>query len=142
MSLNYINRVTLVGTIASTPQFTEFANGGTIATFNLLTRKSYQDKSGTLVTKDYYTRICVRNSKILPQAIPFLKEHNPVLVEGEIETRSWTDETGQKQYITEVSVPPFSGTLINLCQQQQQQPQPNYQNTQQTGNTLNDSIPF
>lgn len=141
-----LNRVTLIGTIASEPKYKEFPNGGTIASFNVLTQKFFKDTAGQPICKNAYNRVCVRNTSILPHLIPHLKENAKVYIEGELETRSWVDGNGQKQYITEVSVSttgkiiPVSHFIEDL-KESQTLPKENNTLKDQT-KTLDDDIPF
>jgi single-strand DNA-binding protein len=44
----------------------------------------------------------------------FLKKGSKVYIEGQLETRKWTDQAGQEKYTTEVVLRPYRGEITML----------------------------
>ena len=44
----------------------------------------------------------------------YLKKGSKVYLEGMLETRKWTDQSGQEKYMTEVVLRPYNGVLVML----------------------------
>ncbi len=96
-----VNKVILVGNLGADPEV-RFSNGGTpIANFNLATTERFTSKAGEKTEKTEWHRIVVfgRTAEICKQ---YLSKGSTIYVEGRLQTRDWTDKTGQKRYTTEI----------------------------------------
>src|ERR1700712_2073382 len=110
-----VNKVILIGNLGKDPEVRNAQNGTKIVTFTLATSESWNDKaSGERKEKTEWHRIVVFNERIADVAERFLKKGRKVYVEGSLQTRKWTDQSGQEKYTTEVVIDRFRGELTLL----------------------------
>ncbi len=110
-----VNKVILVGNLGKDPEVRSFQNGGKVVNFTLATSETWNDRaSGERKEKTEWHNVVIRNEKIGEVAERFLKKGAKVYVEGSIQSRKYTDQSGQEKYITEVVVGPFRGELTML----------------------------
>jgi single-strand DNA-binding protein len=110
-----VNKVILVGNLGKDPEVKSFPNGGKIVEFSVATSERWTDKaSGEKREKTEWHRVSVRNENIARVAENYLRKGSKVYVEGQLQTREWTDQQGQKRYTTEVVLAPYRGELTLL----------------------------
>lgn len=110
-----VNKVILVGNVGKDPEVRSFQNGGRVANFSLATSETWKDKAtGERKEKTEWHRVVVFNENIINVCENYLKKGAKVYVEGQLETRKWTDQSGQEKYSTEVVLRPFRGELTML----------------------------
>jgi single-strand DNA-binding protein len=110
-----VNKVILVGNLGKDPEVRNAQNGSKIVSFTLATSESWNDKgSGERREKTEWHRVVVFNDRIADVAERFLKKGRKVYVEGSLQTRKWTDQSGQEKYTTEVVIDRFRGELTLL----------------------------
>ena len=101
-----MNKVLLRGNVGQDPRITSFADGGKVAQFSLATtERGYTTRDGREVaeTTDWHN-IVVKKSGLAGICEQYVKKGTPLLIEGKLKTRSYTDESGQTRYVTEVVV--------------------------------------
>lgn len=97
-----VNKVILVGSLGANPESKNFPNGGSICNFSMATSEKWQDKqSGEWRESTEWHRIVVKN-RLGEIAQQYLKKGSKVYIEGKLRTRSWTDQSGQERYTTEI----------------------------------------
>ena len=107
-----INKVILVGNLGRDPEVRTFQDGNKIVNISVATSEQWTDKqSGDRRERTEWHRVVVRNSQLVGVAERFLRKGSKVYLEGQIQTRKFTDQSGQERYMTEVVVPPFRGEL-------------------------------
>ncbi len=110
-----VNKVILVGNLGKDPEIRTFQNGGRVASFSLATSESWKDKAtGEKKDKTEWHRVSVFNEHLIGVVERYLKKGAKVYIEGQLETRKWTDKEGQEKYTTEVILPRFRGELTML----------------------------
>lgn len=110
-----VNKVILVGNLGKDPEIRSFANGGKVASFSIATSESWKDKaSGEKKERTEWHRISVLNENLVTIVQKYLKKGMKVYIEGQLETRKWTDKDGQEKYVTEVVLRPFNGEITML----------------------------
>src|ERR1700722_17620850 len=110
-----VNKVILVGNLGKDPEIRTFQNGGRVASFSLATSESWKDKtSGEKKDKTEWHRVSVLNEHLVGVVERYLKKGAKVYIEGQLETRKWTDKEGQEKYSTEVVLRPYRGELTML----------------------------
>lgn len=110
-----VNKVILVGNLGRDPEIRTFQNGGRVASFSIATSESWKDKqSGERKEKTEWHRISIFNENLVGLVERYLKKGSKVYIEGQLETRKWTDKEGQEKYTTEVVLRPFRGELTFL----------------------------
>ena len=74
-----------------------------VAQFTLATTERYRDRNGELrENTEWHNIVCWRNSADVAEK--FIRKGTQVYIEGKLRTRSWTDQTGNKRFTTEVAV--------------------------------------
>ncbi len=110
-----VNKVILVGNLGRDPEIRSFQNGGRVASFSIATSESWKDKaSGEKKERTEWHRISVMNDNLVTVCERYLKKGAKVYIEGQLETRKWTDKDGQEKYTTEVVLRPYRGELTML----------------------------
>jgi single-strand DNA-binding protein len=110
-----VNRVILVGNLGRDPEIRTTQSGERVATLSLATSESWNDKqSGERREKTEWHRVVCFNERIVEVAERFLRKGSKVYVEGSLQTRKWTDQTGQERYTTEVVLSRYRGELTML----------------------------
>ncbi|MBR2922689.1 MAG: single-stranded DNA-binding protein [Alphaproteobacteria bacterium] len=110
-----INKVILVGNLGDDPKVSNTNNGTKIVNMNLATSESWKDRStGERKERTEWHRIVIFNPALADVAEKYLRKGSKVYLEGQLQTRSWEDSSGQKRYTTEVVLQNFSGNLVML----------------------------
>ena len=101
-----LNKVMLIGNLGKDPEVTHFESGAIKASFPLATSEKYTNRDGQLIDTTEWHNIVIWG-KLAEVADRYLRKGKQVYIEGKITTRSWDDETGKKNYITEIKVTSF-----------------------------------
>ena len=110
-----VNKVILVGNLGKDPEVRTSQAGQKIVNFTLATSETWNDKAtGERKEKTEWHRVVVFNERIADVAERFLRKGRKVYVEGSLQTRKWTDQSGQEKYTTEVVIDRFRGELTLL----------------------------
>jgi single-strand DNA-binding protein len=110
-----VNKVILVGRLGKDPEVRSFQNGGKVVNMTLATSETWNDRaSGERKEKTQWHNVVIKNEKTAEVAEKYLKKGAMVYIEGSLETRKWTDQSGQDKYTTEVIVGPFRGEMTML----------------------------
>ena len=74
-----------------------------VAQFTLATTERYRDRNGELrENTEWHNIVAWRNSADVAEK--FIRKGTQVFIEGKLRTRSWTDQTGNKRFTTEITV--------------------------------------
>ncbi len=110
-----VNKVILVGNLGRDPEVRTFQNGGRVCNLSLATSESWKDKnSGDRREKTEWHRVVIFNENLVGVAERFLRKGSKIYLEGQIETRKFTDNSGAERYTTEVVLRPYRGELTML----------------------------
>ena len=110
-----VNKVILIGNLGKDPEIRAFQNGGRVASFSVATSESWKDKTtGEKKDRTEWHRVSVLNDKLVEIVERYIKKGSKVYIEGQLETRKWTDKDGQEKYSTEVVLRPFRGEITML----------------------------
>lgn len=101
-----MNKVILKGNVGQDPRITDFEQGGKVAQFTLATtERGFKTKDGRDIPEQTdWHNIVVRKSGLASVCEQYVKKGTPLLIEGKIRTREYTDNSGTKRYITEIHV--------------------------------------
>ena len=108
-----LNKVILVGNLGRDPEVRAMQSGDKVANLNIATSDRWKDRDGQPQEKTEWHRVVVFG-RIAEVAEQYLKKGSKVLIEGKLQTRKWTDNTGQEKYTTEIVVNGFSGQMTML----------------------------
>ena len=110
-----INKVILVGNLGKDPEIRRTQDGRAIANLSVATSESWRDKAtGERKEKTEWHRVVIFNEGLAKVAEQYLKKGAKVYVEGQLQTRKWTDQSGVEKYSTEVVLQGFNSTLTML----------------------------
>jgi single-strand DNA-binding protein len=110
-----VNKVILVGNLGKDPEVRNTQNGSKIVSFTLATSESWVDKqSGERREKTEWHRVVIFNERIADVAEKYVSKGRKVYLEGSLQTRKWTDQSGQDKYTTEIVIDRFRGELTPL----------------------------
>jgi single-strand DNA-binding protein len=97
-----LNKVFLVGNVASDPESRTTPQGQQVCTFRMATNRIWTDRNTNQKKEDVQFHSIVLWRRLAEIASQYLTKGSLVLIEGRIETRSWQDQTGTKKYRTEI----------------------------------------
>lgn len=110
-----INKVILVGNLGQDPRVSNTQSGTKIVSFSVATSESWKDKaSGERRDRTEWHNVVIFSPGLAETAERFLRKGSKVYLEGQLQTRSWDDQNGQKRYTTEVVLQNFNSTLVML----------------------------
>jgi len=110
-----VNKVILIGNLGRDPEVRHAQDGTKIVNLNLATSESWKDRnSGDRKEKTEWHRVVIFNDRIADVAERYLKKGSKVYVEGALQTRKWTDQSGAEKYSTEIVISRFKGELTLL----------------------------
>jgi single-strand DNA-binding protein len=109
-----VNKVILIGNLGKDPEIRRTQDGKAIANLSIATSETWRDKSsGERKEKTEWHRV-VAFEPISKVAEQYLKKGAKVYIEGALQTRKWTDQSGVEKYSTEVVLQGFGGVLTML----------------------------
>lgn len=110
-----VNKAILVGNLGRDPEVRTFQNGGRCANLSLATSESWKDKNtGERKERTEWHRVVVFNEGLVGVAERYLRKGSKVYLEGQIETRKFTDNSGEERYTTEIVLRPFRSEIVML----------------------------
>jgi len=113
--MSSVNKVILVGNLGKDPEVRTTQDGSKIVSLTLATSEAWNDRaSGERKERTEWHRVVIFNDRIGDVAERFLRKGRKVYIEGALQTRKWTDQTGQDRYTTEVVIGRFRGELVLL----------------------------
>ena len=150
-----VNKVTLVGNLGRDPEVRAMQNGDKIVQLSIATSDRWKDKSsGEQRERTEWHRVVIFNDALGKIAEQYLKKGSTVYLEGQLQTRKWTDQqSGQEKYTTEVVLQRYRGELTLLGSRPENQINNDHQNadidqsnqkslTGDFASDLDDEIPF
>ena len=150
-----VNKVTLVGNLGRDPEVRAMQNGDKIVQLSIATSDRWKDKSsGEQRERTEWHRVVIFNDALGKIAEQYLKKGSTVYLEGQLQTRKWTDQqSGQEKFTTEVVLQRYRGELTLLGSRSENQITNDRQNDQidqsnqvsmpdDIASDLDDEIPF
>ncbi|CDG38913.1 MULTISPECIES: single-stranded DNA-binding protein [Asaia] len=153
-----VNKVILVGNLGRDPEVRNAQSGAKIVNLTVATSESWNDRnSGERKERTEWHRVVIFNERLADVAERFLRKGRKVFLEGQLQTRRWTDQSGQERYTTEIVLDRFRGELTLLDNAQSYSDESRFslddrpsrnapprqpQETGNSGSDLDDEIPF
>ncbi len=110
-----INKVILVGNLGKDPEVRRLGSGEPVVNLRIATSESWRDKqSGERKERTEWHSVVIFNEALAKVAEQYLRKGSKVYVEGALQTRKWTDQSGVEKYSTEVVLQRFRGELTML----------------------------
>lgn len=138
-----VNKVIIVGNLGKNPETKTFQNGGKVCNFSVATSERWKDKaSGELKERTEWHNISITNEHLVDIAEKFLRKGSKVYIEGQLQTRKWTDKEGADRYTTEIVLRPFRGELTLLDSRKQDGDKSEMGATERPDDQLDDALGF
>ncbi len=110
-----VNKVILVGNLGRDPEIRTTQDGTKIANLSLATSENWRDRNtGERRERTEWHRVAIFNDRLVDVVERYLRKGSKIYVEGQLQTRKWTDQSGQDRYTTEVVLGRFRGELTML----------------------------
>jgi single-strand DNA-binding protein len=110
-----VNKVILVGNLGADPEIRSLGSGDRVANLRIATSESWRDRtSGERKEKTEWHRVVIFNENLVKVAENYLRKGSTVYIEGSIQTRKWTDQSGVEKFSTEIVLQKFRGELTML----------------------------
>ncbi len=110
-----VNKVILVGNLGRDPEVRHTQDGKPIVNMSLATSENWRDKNtGERRERTEWHRIVIFNERLGEVAQKYLRKGSKIYIEGQLQTRKWTDQSGVEKYSTEVVLQNFRGELTML----------------------------
>ena len=110
-----VNKVILVGNLGKDPEVRHTQDGKAIVNLRLATSENWRDKAtGERKEKTEWHNVVIFSEGLVKIAEQYLKKGSTVYIEGQLQTRKWTDKEGVERYSTDVVLQNFNSTLTML----------------------------
>ncbi|HET6389840.1 single-stranded DNA-binding protein [Hyphomicrobium sp.] len=110
-----VNKVILVGNVGKDPEIRRTQDGRPIANLSIATSDTWRDKqTGERKEKTEWHRVVVFSEPLCKIIEQYIKKGAKLYIEGALQTRKWTDQSGAEKYSTEVVIQGYNGTLTML----------------------------
>src|ERR1700758_4033140 len=110
-----VNKVILIGNLGKDPEIRSLNSGDRVANLTVATSETWRDRqSGERKEKTEWHRVVIFNDNLVKVAESYLKKGSKVYLEGSLQTRKWTDNSGVERYTTEIVLQRFRGELTML----------------------------
>lgn len=113
--MSSVNKVILVGNLGRDPEVRRTNNGDAVVSFSLATTESWRDKAtGERKDRTEWHNVVIFNENIGKVAEQYCRKGSKVYLEGQLQTREFTDKDGNQRKATEVVLQRFRGELVLL----------------------------
>ena len=110
-----VNKVILIGNLGADPEVRHTQDGRPVVNLSLATSESWRDKAtGEKRERTEWHRVVIFNENFCRVAEQYLKKGAKIYIEGQLQTRKYTDQQGVEKYSTEVVLQPFRSELTML----------------------------
>lgn len=110
-----VNKVIIVGNVGKDPEIRTAQSGSRFANFTIATSETWKDKAnGERKEKTEWHNISITNDALVGIVERFVKKGSKIYIEGQLQTRKWTDNNGVDKYTTEVVLKPYNGEIVLL----------------------------
>jgi single-strand DNA-binding protein len=110
-----VNKVILIGNLGRDPEIRTTQDGTKVANLSIATSENWRDKnSGERREKTEWHRVVVFNDRLVDVIERYLKKGAKLYIEGALQTRKWTDQSGAEKYTTEIVLQRYRGELTML----------------------------
>lgn len=110
-----VNKAILIGRVGRDPEVRTFNNGGQVTSFSIATSETWRDKNtGERKERTEWHNVSILNENLGKIAGQYLRKGDNVYIEGQIQTREFTDKDGNQRKATEIVLPRFGGSLSLL----------------------------
>jgi single-strand DNA-binding protein len=104
----------LVGNLGADPEARSLPSGSEVVNLRVATSENWKDKDGNRQERTEWHRVTIFNENLGRVAKNYLRKGSKVYLEGQLQTRKWTDQAGVEKFSTEVVLQNFRGELVLL----------------------------
>ena len=140
-----VNKVILVGNLGKDPEVRHTSDGKPVVTLSIATSETWRDKSsGERKEKTEWHRVVIFSEGLAKVAEQYLHKGSTVYLEGQLQTRKWTDKDGVEKYSTEIVLQGFNSVLVMVGGKSDDgtSARPEQPKQQKTQRELDDEVPF
>jgi single-strand DNA-binding protein len=110
-----VNKVILIGNLGADPEVRHMQDGRPVVNLRVATSESWKDRAtGERRERTEWHRVVIFNEGLARIAEQYLQKGSKIYVEGQLQTREWEDQTGNKRWTTEVVLQGFNSALTML----------------------------
>ena len=97
-----VNKVIIIGNLGNDPDMRYMPSGEAVANLSIATSETWTDRNtGEKREKTEWHRV-VAFRKLAEIIGQYCKKGSKIYIEGKLQTRKWTDQSGQNRYTTEI----------------------------------------
>jgi single-strand DNA-binding protein len=136
-----VNKVILIGNVGQDPEIRSFQTGGKVCNLSIATSERWKDRE-TKEQKErtQWHRVVVFNEPLINLIEMYVKKGSKLFIEGQLETRKWTDASGQEKYSTEVVLRAYKGELTFLDSRSNNNDNDSFQSNNQSDEIKNTEV--
>ena len=113
--MSSVNKVILIGHLGRDPETRRLANGDPVVNLRIATGENWTDKqTGERRSKTEWHSVVIFNENLARVAEQYLRKGSKVYLEGQLQTREWTDKDNIKRYSTEIVLQRYRGAITLL----------------------------
>jgi single-strand DNA-binding protein len=113
--MSSLNKATIIGNLGKDPEVRHTQDGKAIVNLSIATSESWKDRAtGERKEKTEWHRVVIFNEGLAKVAEQYLKKGSTIYIEGQLQTRKYTDKDGAEKYSTEVVLQNYRGELVML----------------------------
>ena len=110
-----VNKVILVGNVGRDPEIRSTQDGMKIVNLSIATSERWKDRNtGEQRERTEWHRVVIFNEALARVAEDYIRKGTSLYIEGQLQTRKWTDQQGVEKYTTEVVLQRYRGELTLL----------------------------
>lgn len=107
-----VNKVIIVGNVGADPEVRRMQSGDAVVSLRVATSETWRDRqSGERREKSEWHQVVIFNENLAKVAEQYVRKGSKLYIEGQLQTRSWEDQSGNKRYSTEIVLQKFRGEL-------------------------------
>jgi single-strand DNA-binding protein len=109
-----LNKVMLIGRLGADPEARSLNNGGEVVNVRIATSETWKDRDGNRQERTEWHSVVCFNEHLGKVIKDYARKGDMIYVEGALQTRKWTDQSGADRYSTEVVMQKFNGAVVLL----------------------------
>ncbi len=117
-----VNKATILGRLTRDPEVRSTSDGVKVVNMTVATSERWKDRSGEQKERSEFHRVVIFNENLVRIAEQYLRKGSSVYLEGQLQTRKWTDQSGTEKFTTEVVLTRFKGELTLLGERPERRP--------------------
>lgn len=113
--MSSVNKMILVGNLGQDPEIKTGSSGKRVARLSIATSKKWTDKTtGEKRENTQWHTAVIFVEGLVGLAEMYCKKGSKIYIEGEHQTRKYTDKKGETKYVSELVVSGFAGNIVFL----------------------------